>query len=304
MRIGNVRPGADLEIDQQNLDGLLKSPEVPKVIMRESLGISGLLPPRVLPPELQERRILQEFVSLTDSMAKFLLLSDLYDRSVHLYYFIVCRNFAKLAPYIYTRMQAPTASSSTSGTARSAVYNIPQSNAATATKSQPTGPYKTYPLQQSQMEAIFQAQEIQELMALALPIGKLALYCAAAGCDPRLTLPAQIDVGTRNKPPREHELYLGLNRDREIGESYYSFVEEVILSINKRWPKAQIQFEDFGFENAFELLSRWRNRLLSFNDDIQGTGAVALSAIICACRARASALEKKIKTTYSSANHI
>lgn len=105
-------------------------------------------------------------------------------------------------------------------------------------------------------------------MALALPIGKLALYCAAAGCDPRLTLPAQIDVGTRNKPPREHELYLGLNRDREIGESYYSFVEEVILSINKRWPKAQIQFEDFGFENAFELLSRWRNRLLSFNDDI------------------------------------
>lgn len=258
---------------------------------RKELGIYGLMPPRVLSVELQMQRILTEFDAETDPLKKFLLLSDLYDRNVHLYYFVILRNFRKLAPYIYTphvgtyclkfhEVYRPK---------RALYYSIEDAGRCDEITA-------AWPMPKVDIVVITDGGRILGLgdlgsNGIGIPIGKLALYCAGAGSDPACTLPVQVDVGTNNKTLRSSPYYLGLDKDRVGGEKYHAFIEEVLLSLHKRYPEALIQFEDFGIENAFELLVRWRERLLCFNDDIQGTGAVALTAVINACRARGGSLK-------------
>ena len=258
---------------------------------RDLLGIRGLIPPHVLTPELQEQRFLAEFDKETDSMKKFLLLSDLSDRNTHLYYYIVIRHFAKLAPFIYTphvgaycqhyhEIYRPK---------RCLYYSLDDENHIDDITA-------AWPSSRVDVVVVTDGGRILGLgdlgcNGIGIPIGKLALYCAGAGSDPRYTLPVQIDVGTNNVALRENPLYMGLHKPRTGGVPYRKFVEKVLLSLHKRFPDALIQFEDFGIENAFDLLQEWRDRILSFNDDIQGTGAVALSAVINAQRARGKTLK-------------
>ncbi|KAK9659847.1 hypothetical protein K7432_018407 [Basidiobolus ranarum] len=119
---------------------------------------------------------------------------------------------------------------------------------------------------------------------MGIPVGKLQLYVAAAGLDPRKTLPICLDFGTNNQKNLDDPLYLGLRKKRPEGDEFYNAVDSVLATLNKSFPKMLIQFEDFSSEHAFELLDRHRDRYLSFNDDIQGTGAVILSGFINAVR--------------------
>ncbi|KAK2962614.1 Malic enzyme [Blattamonas nauphoetae] len=246
----------------------------------------GLLPATPLSPEAFEKRILADFDAETDPLKKFLILSDLADRSLHLYYYVITRNFGKLNPFIYT----PTVGLYCQKyhlchrPKRVLYYTLRDEGHIDEITS-------NWPQKEVDIVVMTDGGRIlglgdQGANGIGIPIGKLALYCAAAGSDPEKVLPVQIDVGTSNMKLRDDPLYLGLNQDRLRGDAYYAFVGTVVESIHKRWPKALIQFEDFGMVNALDLLDIWRNKILSFNDDIQGTGAVTLAALINACRAR------------------
>jgi len=119
---------------------------------------------------------------------------------------------------------------------------------------------------------------------MGIPIGKLALYCAAGGIAPHRVLPVVIDVGTNNMELREDPLYLGLKQDRLQGDAYFNVLDEFVAAVRNRWPKVLIQFEDFESSKAQPLLDRYRRDILCFNDDIQGTGATVLAGVLACLR--------------------
>ena len=125
---------------------------------------------------------------------------------------------------------------------------------------------------------------------MGIPIGKLSLYVAGAGIYPYRTLPVMLDLGTNNAALREDPLYLGERIPRLTGDAYYAAVDAFVRAVQGRWPRALIQFEDFSGDHAFPLLARYRDDILCFNDDIQGTGAVALAGILSALRITGQAL--------------
>ena len=127
---------------------------------------------------------------------------------------------------------------------------------------------------------------------MGIPIGKLALYTACAGIAPEWCLPVMLDVGTNNEELLSDRLYVGLRQRRVTGEAYLALVEEFVNAVQERWPRALIQFEDFLTPNAYGLLERYRDRVLCFNDDIQGTAAVALAGVMASTRISGARFEE------------
>ena len=135
---------------------------------------------------------------------------------------------------------------------------------------------------------------------MGIPIGKLSLYTAGAGINPAHCLPVTLDVGTDNKALLEDPLYLGLRRPRLRGPEYFDLVERFVRAVQRHFPGVLLQWEDFSKDNAYTLLEKYRGEVLSFNDDVQGTGAVVLSGVACAVRAAGGRLRDQVYVLYGS----
>lgn len=251
---------------------------------RDLLDLRGLLPPRVCSPAEQELRVIGNLRSKANDLERYLFLVSLQDRNETLFYRVVINNIEEIMPLIYT----PTV-----GKACQQFCHIYRQPRGLYISLQERGRVReileNWPHREVRVIVVTDGERILGLgdlgaAGMGIPIGKLSLYTACAGIHPTHCLPITLDVGTNNEELLNDPLYLGLERRRERGEVYDDLLEEFISAVQDVFPQALVQLEDFGNHNAFHLLSRYRDRLCLFDDDIQGTGAVALSGLLAALR--------------------
>jgi len=251
---------------------------------RRARGIEGLLPPASLTIELQVARLHAELANLDNDLQKYLLLSDLQARNEALFYAVLMSDPASFMPIVYTPTVGEACQKfdhifreargmylpiSARGRLRELLSNWPQKDV--------------------RFIVVTDGERILGLGDLGvggmgIPIGKLALYTACAGVPPQYCLPVTLDVGTNNQDLLDDPLYLGLRQNRVRGEDYNSFIDEFVDAVQAHYPKCCIQWEDFANFNAVPILARYRSKVCTYNDDIQGTAAVALAGIFGALR--------------------
>jgi malate dehydrogenase (oxaloacetate-decarboxylating)(NADP+) len=251
---------------------------------RRAYGLEGLLPPVPIALELQVERIDAELASLEDDLQKYLLLSDLQSRNETLFYAVVMSDPARFMPLIYT----PTV-----GEASQRFTHFFRSARGIYLPITARGRLKdllgNWPDKDVRFIVATDGERVlglgdQGVGGMGIPLGKLALYTACAGVPPQFCLPVMLDVGANNQALLDEPLYLGLRQSRVRGEAYAAFVEEFVEAVQALWPTCCIQWEDFANFNAVPILARYRDRICTFNDDIQGTAAVALAGIYGALR--------------------
>ena len=253
-------------------------------VERRNLGLEGLLPPVPTTLERQVARIHAQLATLDNDLQKYLALSDLQARNETLYYAVLMSDPAAFMPIVYT----PTVGEASQKfdhifhTARGLYLPI-------SAKGRIKQLLLNWPQKDVRFIVVTDGERILGLGDLGvggmgIPIGKLALYTACAGVPPELCLPIVLDVGTNNVSLLEDPLYLGLKQSRTRGEAYDAFVDEFVQAVEELYPKCCIQWEDFANINAVPILARYRNRTCTYNDDIQGTAAVALAGIYGALR--------------------
>jgi malate dehydrogenase (oxaloacetate-decarboxylating) len=247
---------------------------------RDAFGLHGLLPPHVGTLEDQRERRKTSRDSRTSSFAKYRMMRDLQDNDETLFYSFIEHNIEELLPIVYT----PTVGE---GCQRfSEIWRKPR------------GLFLSFPHKEridkilvnpryddvrcivvSDGERILGLGD-QGAGGMGIPIGKMALYTALAGIPPEHCLPILLDVGTDNETHLNDPIYIGWQHKRVRGQEYDDFVEAFVSAVEKRWPHILLQWEDFAGVNASRLLERYRNRLCTFNDDIQGTAAVTTATLL------------------------
>ena len=258
---------------------------------RDYLGLRGLLPPRVHSLAEQELRVLGNIREKPTDLERYLYLVALQDRNETLFYRVVMNNIEEMMPLIYT----PTV-----GKACQEFQHIFRTPRGFYLSLQDRGHIKeimqNWPHKDAKIIVVTDGERILGLGDLGadgmgIPIGKLALYTACSGIHPTHCMPVMLDVGTNNESLLNDPLYNGLERRRARGDEYNELVEEFVQAAQEVFPGVLIQLEDFGNSNAFRLLEQYRGQVPLFNDDIQGTGAVAMSGIISALRITGGKLE-------------
>ena len=252
---------------------------------RQLLGLSGLMPSEQNTQDQQAIRFYEKLEQTPEPIDKYRSLMALQDRNEHLYYRVLTDHLYELMPIVYT----PTVGLATQRF--SAVFERGRGIWITPEHRGRIGEVMASAVgdRDIQLAVVTDNESIlgigdQGAGGMAISIGKLALYTAGAGIDPARTLPISLDVGTNNRDLLQNDLYLGWPRERLTGTDYDSLVEEFVEAFQSLFPDALLQWEDFRKDNALAIMERYRQRLLSFNDDIQGTGAVALAGLFSALR--------------------
>ena len=251
---------------------------------RIALRIDGLLPPVVNTIEEQEVRIMENYHKQSSDIDKYVLLMALLDYNLILFNHVLVNHLEEMMPIIYT----PTV-----GKACLEYSHILRRPQGVFLAAHEKGRYAELLRQwpESDVRVIVVTDGVRILglgdlgtSGMGIPVGKLCLYAAGAGIHFRHCLPVMIDVGTNNAEFINDPLYIGLRQERIRGEAYDEIIEEFVMAVQEVFPNALIQFEDFGNQNAFRLLENYRNRVCTFNDDIQGTACVSLAGLAAAMR--------------------
>ena len=249
---------------------------------RDEFDLHGLLPPYVMSLDLQVDRRLEAFRTIDVDLYKYIFLRGTQDTNETLFYALLARHIEEMMPIVYT----PTVGLGCQQFSR--IFRKPR------------GLFLSFPLQDrigrilanrrfDGVEAIV-VSDGERILGLGdqgaggmgIPIGKLALYTACAGLPPSTTLPILLDVGTDNRELLHDPLYIGWRHERVRGAAYDDFVAAFVAAVRARWPHVLLHWEDFALNNANRLLARYRDQLCSFNDDIQGTAAIAVGTILSA----------------------
>jgi malate dehydrogenase (oxaloacetate-decarboxylating)(NADP+) len=269
--------------------GLLHNPRLNKGTAfteaeRRAWGLEGLLPPAVTTMPLQIARRHAEIAALENDLQKYLVLSDLQVRNETLYYAILMSDPATYMPIVYT----PTVGEACQRFAH--IFRAPRGiYLPISARGRLKELLSNWPEKDVRFIVVTDGERILGLGDLGaggmgIPIGKLSLYTACAGVPPPCCLPVVLDVGTNNQVLLDDPLYLGLRQQRVRGEEYLAFVDEFVAGVEQLYPKCCIQWEDFANFNAVPILARYRDKICTFNDDIQGTAGVALAGIYGALR--------------------
>lgn len=251
---------------------------------REALGLLGLLPAHVQTQDQQARKVLENFGRKPTDLEKYIHMLALQDRNETLFYRVVIDNMETMLPIIYT----PTVGQACQE--YGLLFRRPRGMFLSADhQGQVAQVLHNWPNEDVRIIVVTDGERILGLGDLGadgmgIPVGKLSLYTACAGVHPSLCLPVTLDVGTENERLLNDPLYIGLRQRRLRGEAYDAFVDEFIEAAQARFPNVLIQFEDFANINAFRLLRKYRDRACTFNDDVQGTGSMALAGLYSALR--------------------
>ncbi|MCA6121770.1 NAD-dependent malic enzyme [Bradyrhizobium sp. WSM 1704] len=249
---------------------------------REAFDLHGLLPPNVATLDEQVSRRLQALRGFESDLERYAFLRELQDTNETLFYALLVENLEELLPIVYT----PTVGAGCQQFSRlfrkprGLFLSIPHQHRIDRILAQPRFD-KVEAIVVTDGERILGLGD-QGAGGMGIPIGKLSLYTGCGGLHPATTLPILLDVGTDNPDCLADPLYIGWRNERVRGQQYDDFIEAFIAAVVKRWPRVLLQWEDFAKNNATRMLERYRDRLCTFNDDVQGTAAVATGTLLSA----------------------
>jgi malate dehydrogenase (oxaloacetate-decarboxylating)(NADP+) len=253
-------------------------------IERDQFGLNGLLPDTIETLEIQVQRTHEQVDYLEKPINKYVYLLQLLDNDEKLFFKVLMDDPAKYIPIVYT----PTVGEACQKFGH--IFRRPRGlYISIDDKDNIKSILRNWPVEDVRFAVVTDGERILGLgdlgvCGMGIPIGKLNLYTACAGVPPEYTLPVTLDVGTDNEEFLKDPLYPGLRRNRVRGAGYDAFIEAFVQAIDEVFPKICIQWEDFAGFNAIQILNNYREKICTFNDDIQGTAAVATGGLIAACK--------------------